>query len=169
MNNNQNNENKIYIRKVYKDKAENLLKKCMVIMFLSILTYILPLVLFKAFDFGLVFEVISLVFIVIAYNKMGQNDFRVLKRYTIIAMIPIGWLIIYDFIDLLANIGEVFIEVSMYYLTGDQFFYYLAPYLVDVLLIASIILLYKTYSSLKKAEGSEPVYDSYEDTFYDKL
>lgn len=169
MNNNQNNENKIHIRKVYKDKAENLLKKCMVIMFLSILTYILPLVLFKAFDFGLVFEVISLVFIVIAYNKMGQNDFRVLKRYTIIAMIPIGWLIIYDFIDLLANIGEVFIEVSMYYLTGDQFFYYLAPYLVDVLLIASIILLYKTYSSLKKAEGSEPVYDSYEDTFYDKL
>ena len=169
MNNNQNNENKIHIRKVYKDKAENLLKKCMVIMFLSILTYILPLVLFKAFDFGLVFEVISLVFIVIAYNKMGQNDFRVLKRYTIIAMIPIGWLIIYDFIDLLANIGEVFIEVSMYYLTGDQFFYYLAPYLVDVLLIASIILLYKTYSSLKKAEGSEAVYDSYEDTFYDKL
>ena len=169
MNNNQNNENKTHIRKVYKDKAENLLKKCMVIMFLSILTYILPLVLFKAFDFGLVFEVISLVFIEIAYNKMGQNDFRVLKRYTIIAMIPIGWLIIYDFIDLLANIGEVFIEVSMYYLTGDQFFYYLAPYLVDVLLIASIILLYKTYSSLKKAEGSEPVYDSYEDTFYDKL
>ena len=169
MNNNQNNENKTHIRKVYKDKAENLLKKCMVIMFLSILTYILPLVLFKAFDFGLVFEVISLVFIVIAYNKMGQNDFRVLKRYTIIAMIPIGWLIIYDFIDLLANIGEVFIEVSMYYLTGDQFFYYLAPYLVDVLLIASIILLYKTYSSLKKAEGSEAVYDSYEDTFYDKL
>ena len=169
MNNNQNNENKIHIRKVYKDKAENLLKKCMVIMFLSILTYILPLVLFKAFDFGLVFEVISLVFIVIAYNKMGQNDFRVLKRYTIIAMIPIGWLIIYDFIDLLANIGEVFIEVSMYYLTGDQFFYYLAPYLVDVLLIASIILLYKTYSSLKKAEGSEAVYDSYEDTFYDKF
>lgn len=169
MNNNQNNENKTHIRKVYKDKAENLLKKCMVIMFLSILKYILPLVLFKAFDFGLVFEVISLVFIVIAYNKMGQNDFRVLKRYTIIAMIPIGWLIIYDFIDLLANIGEVFIEVSMYYLTGDQFFYYLAPYLVDVLLIASIILLYKTYSSLKKAEGSEAVYDSYEDTFYDKL
>ena len=169
MNNNQNNENKTHIRKVYKDKAENLLKKCMVIMFLSILTYILPLVLFKAFDFGLVFEVISLVFIVIAYNKMGQNDFRVLKRYTIIAMITIGWLIIYDFIDLLANIGEVFIEVSMYYLTGDQFFYYLAPYLVDVLLIASIILLYKTYSSLKKAEGSEAVYDSYEDTFYDKL
>ena len=162
-------ENKTHIRKVYKDKAENLLKKCIVIMFLSIFTYIIPLVIFKALDFGLVFEVISLIFIIIAYNKMGQNDFRVLKRYTIIAMIPIGWLIIYDFIDLLANIGEVFIEVSMYYLTGDQFFYYLAPYLVDVLLIASIILLYKTYSSLKKAEGSEPVYDSYEDTFYDKL
>lgn len=169
MNNNQNSENEAHIRKVYKDKAENLLKKCIVIMFLSILTYILPLVLFKAFDFGLVFEVISLIFIIIAYNKIGQNDFRVLKRYTIIAMIPIGWLIIYDFIDLLVNIDEVFIEVSMYYLTGDQFFFYLGPYLADVLLVASIILLYKTYSSLKKAEGSEPVYDSYEDTFYDKL
>lgn len=83
-------------------------------------------------------------------------------------MIPIGWLIIYDFINLLANSGEVTIEVIHYYTSLDQYFYYLAPYLVDVTLIALIVLLYKSYSSVNRADGTT-VSNNYTDTFYDKL
>ena len=170
MNNIENNENETHIRKTYKDKTENLLKGCMSVMIVSLLTYLLPLIIFKAFDFGMIFEIITLVFIVIAYNKISQNDFKAVKKCIIIAMIPIGWLIIYDFINLLANIKEVLIEVFRYYFSFDQFFYYIEPYLVDVFLVATIILLYKTYSALKKAEGSESLEaEDYGDTFYDKL
>ena len=165
-----NIENETHIRKTYKDKTENLLKISMGIMTISLLTYLGPLIFFKAFDFGMIFEIITLVLIVIAYNKIGQNHFKTVKKCIIIAMISIGWLIIYDFINLLANIKEVLIEVFRYYFSFDQFFYYIEPYLVDVFLVATIILLYKTYSALKKAERNEPLEpEDYSDTFYDKL
>lgn len=161
-------ENKKHIEKIYADKATNLLKICIGIFIFSGLTYLIGIFLYNSFDFGLIFEIISFIFIVIAYNKIKQNDLQSAKRNTIIAMIPIGWIIIYDFINLLANISEVLIEVIRYYTSFDQYFYYLEPYLFDVTLVVSIVLLYKTYSSLSMADGSQKN-DDYIDTFYDKL
>ena len=83
-------------------------------------------------------------------------------------MIPIGWLIIYDLIDLIVNIGDVIPVVIDYYLSIDQFFYYIEPYLFDVILVATIILLYKAFSSLSRADNSKPA-ENYVDSFYDKL
>ena len=82
-------------------------------------------------------------------------------------MIPIGWLIIYDFINLLANLNEVMAIVIKYFTTWDRYYYSLRPYLVDVTLIVLIVLLYKSYSSVNKA-GNNTKSDNYTDIFYNK-
>lgn len=161
-------ENKNHIKKIYTDKATNLLKICVGISIFSGISYLIGILSYNSFDFGLIFEIISFIFIVTAFNKVNQNDLQSSKKNTIIAMIPIGWLIIYDLINLLVNITEVTSEVINYYTSFDQYFYYLEPYLFDVTLVISIILLYKTYSSLCIADGSKES-DNYVDTFYDKL
>ncbi len=164
----ENSKNEKHIENIYADKASNLLKICIGILIFSGITYLIGIFFYDAFDFGLIFEIISFIFIIMAYNKIEQNDFQAGKRNTIIAMIPIGWLIIYDLINLLVNSNEVLLEVIGYYTSFDQYFYYLEPYLFDVTLVATIILLYKTYSSLNKADGSKQS-DNYIDTFYDRL
>lgn len=161
-------DEKKHIEKIYKEKALKLLKFYMIIAIFSGLSYLIAIFLYKSFDFGLIFEIIAFVFIIIAYNKIEQSDFRLGKRNVIIAMFPIGWLIIYDLINLIANISEVLTEVIIYYTSIDQFFYFIEPYLYDVTLVASIILLYFTYSSLCKADGSKKA-DDYVESFYDKL
>ena len=171
MNDNNNQDidmkNRAHIQKIYVDKALRYLKFCIGIFAFSGFSYLIAL-LYNAFDFGLIFEIISFVFVIISINRLKQNQLQASKKSLVISMIPIGWLIIYDFINLLANSGEVTIEVIHYYTSLDQYFYYLAPYLVDVTLIALIVLLYKSYSSVNRADGTT-VSNNYTDTFYDKL
>ena len=162
------NEENVNIKKIGKDKACNLLKICMAISLFSIVTYIFMILVYNSFDFGFIFEVISFVFIIFAYNKIDLNDFQSGKRNIIIAMIPFGWLIIYDFIDLIVNIKEVLTEVAIYYLSMDQFFYYIEPYLFDVTLVANVVLLYKAFSALNKTETIKESED-YADIFYNKI
>lgn len=158
-------KNKKHIENVYKNKTINLLKICIGLSIFSFATYLSGIFFYNAFDFGLIFEIISFIF---ALNKILKNDFQSGKRNTIIAMIPIGWLIIYDFFNLCVNIIEVITKVSGYYLSFDRYFYYIKPYLFDVILIAMIILLYKSYRSLNRATNNSQS-DNYTDTFYDEL
>ncbi len=178
MNDNQDSDmkNKAHIQEVYRDKAIRFLKFCIGIFAFDGFTYLIPFVYntfdlghINAFDFGLIFEVISFVFVLLSIDRLKQNKLQSSKKSILIAMIPIGWLIIYDFINLLANIEEVLGEVVSYYIGPDKFFYFLAPYLVDVTLIAIIIFLYKSYSSINKSDGTTSVSDNYTDTFYNKL
>ena len=169
MNNNQDfdTKNKAHIQAVYVDKSIFFLKFCIGIFLFSVITYLIALE-YNAFDFGFIFEVISLVFVILSIDKLKKQKLQSAKKCIVIAMIPIGWLIIYDFINLLANLNEVMTNVIEYYTTWDRYFYSLRPYLVDVTLIALIVLLYKSYSSVNKADGTT-VSDSYADTFYNKL
>ena len=169
MNDNQDfdTKNKAHIQEVYVDKSIFFLKFCIGIFLFSVITYLIALE-YNAFDFGFIFEVISLVFVLLSIDKLKKQKLQSAKKCIIIAMIPIGWLIIYDFINLLANLNEVMANVIEYYTTWDRYFYSLRPYLVDVTLIALIVLLYKSYSSVNKADGTT-VSDSYADTFYNKL
>ncbi len=169
MTDNQNLEmkNKAHVQEVYVDKAIRLLKFCIGIFALSGITYLIALA-YNLFDFGLIFEIISFIFVLLSIDRLKQHKLQSSKKTIVIAMIPIGWLIIYDFINLLANLGEVIREVVNYYTSIDQFFYFLGPYLVDVTLISLIVLLYKSYSSVNKADGTT-VSNSYADTFYNKL
>lgn len=163
-----NIETQKHIRKIYIDKAINLLKFCIGIFIFSGLTYLIGIFAYNSFDFGLILEIISFIFVVLALNNIKQDNLSSGKKNTIIAMIPVGWLVIYDFIILLANSGEVLVEIISYFLSFDQFFYCLEPYLFDITLIISIVLLYKTYSSLCLADGSKKS-SNYIDSFYDKL
>lgn len=169
MNDNQDfdTKNKAHIQEVYVDKSIFFLKFCIGIFLFSVITYLIALE-YNAFDFGFIFEVISLVFVILSIDKLKKQKLQSAKKCIVIAMIPIGWLIIYDFINLLANLNEVMTNVIEYYTTWDRYFYSLRPYLVDVTLIALIVLLYKSYSSVNKADGTT-VSDSYADTFYNKL
>lgn len=169
MKDNQNfdKKNKAHIQEAYIDKSIFFLKVCLGIILFSIIIYLIGLE-HDAFDCGFVFEVISLVFVILSINKLKKHQLPSAKKCIVIAMIPIGWLIIYDFINLLANINEVMENVIEYYTTWDIYFYSLRPYLVDVTLIILIVLLYKSYSSVNKADVSTAS-DSYTDRFYNKL
>lgn len=168
MNENQdlNKENKEQFQKVYVDKAIFFLKFCIGIFIFSIITYLIALE-YNAFDFGFIFEVISLVFVLLSIDNLKKHKLQSAKTCIVIAMIPIGWLIIYDFINLLANLNEVMANVIKYFTTWDRYYYSLRPYLVDVTLIVLIVLLYKSYSSVNKA-GNNTKSDNYTDIFYNK-
>ena len=161
-------ENKEHIQKIYTEKAQKLLKFCIVILIVNGITYLIGFFLYNSFDFGLVFEIITFIFILIANNRIEQKNMKLGKINTIMAIIPISFLIIYDLIHLAINIEEVLEEVLIYYTSPDQFFYNIEPYLFDVTLIAVIKLLYKTYKALNKADNTQQS-ENYLDTFYDNL
>ncbi len=169
-------ENQKHTQEVYIDKALFFLKICIGIFAFDGITYLIPFFYNaigfgneNAFDFGLIFEVISFVFLLISIDRLKSNALQSCKKSIIIAMIPLGWLIIYDFISLLANFGEVAGEVISYYIGLDKYFYFLSPYLVDITLVALVLLLFKSYSSISKADGTTASIDNYTDTFYKKL
>lgn len=156
------------VEKIYKEKSIKLLKICQGFLCFSFLFYIVGIFLFNSFDFGLILELITFCVILFTIFKIKQNDFRLSKKTTVIAMLPLIFLILYDFINLLINIEEVTLEVIGYYLSFDRYFYYIQPYLYDVLSVTIVILLFRVYSSLNFADGSKK-HDNYVDSFYDRL
>lgn len=161
-------ENKEHIKKVYTEKTINLLKICLGLSVFSLCTYLVGIFLYQSFDFGCIFEMISFVFVLLTYLNVQKNNWQTSKRNVIIAMLPLGWLLVYDFIYLLIHLNEVLPEIVGYYTSFDQYFYYLGPYLFDFTLIASLFLLYKVYSSLCIVDGTRKD-NSFTDTFYDTL
>ena len=83
-------------------------------------------------------------------------------------MIPIGWVLIYDLIDLFANITTVLETVAEFYLSASWIFYYIEPYIWDVTLAANFALLILAYFSVCKADGSQKS-DDFTENFYDEL
>ena len=99
-------EEKEFIIKVNVDKAKNKTIAPILLMIISILTYVVPLM-FGDFDFGIIFEITSLVFLIISRNYMNKYDVARSKRYIICAMIPIGWILIYDIIFIVSYIIDM--------------------------------------------------------------
>ena len=62
-----------YFRKVNIDKAENKTKVAFIIIIISLLTYVIPLM-NGVYDFGIIFEVITLIFLIIARIFMKKYD-----------------------------------------------------------------------------------------------
>lgn len=155
-----------HVKATYLDSANTLLNYSIGIFILSFITYAIAL-LYSNFDFGLVFEAIAVVLVFMAKNRIKNEDIKTSKLCIIIAMLPIFFLLGFDLINLLLNLGEVLVEVFHYYTSFDQFFYNIEPYIADVTLIIIIVLFFKAYFSLKHAEGS--VEKTYTDNFYDSL
>ena len=94
---------KEFIKEVNIDKAKKKTIAPMVFIGISLLTYVMPLMWGK-FDFGILFEVASLVFLILSRNYMSQYDETRAKRYIICSIVSIGWILIYDIILLCVSI-----------------------------------------------------------------
>ena len=150
-------EEKIFAVKVNVDKAKNKTIIPIILIVISILTYVVPLI-FGEFDFGIVFEVISLIFLLIARNYMDKyNEIRS-KKYIICATIPIGWMLIYDIIVLLSSVQNV---VDKAFFGYDYFF-------GEILSILYILILFAINKDLAKADNPFKYKES-TDWFYENF
>ena len=143
-------------KKVSMEKANNKLIIPILLLVISILTYIIPLM-YGEFDFGLIFETIALVLLVIAKRYIVSNDEKRTKRYIICSMLLIGWLLIYDIIWLILYILE---GVDLFNLTYNFFF-------GEIFSIGSIAFLYSINKDLSKT--SEQIkYENNKNWFYEE-
>lgn len=145
-----------FIREVNIDKAKKKTIAPMVFIGISLLTYVMPLM-WGEFDFGILFEVASLVFLILARNYMSQYDETRAKRYIICSIVSIGWILIYDIILLCVSIQDA-IDVAFLgydYLLGEFF------------LILYLIILFAINKDLSKADNPEKYKES-TDWFYER-
>ena len=146
-----------FIKEVNIDKAKKKTIAPMVFIGISLLTYVMPLM-WGEFDFGILFEVASLVFLILARNYMSQYDETRAKRYIICSIVSIGWILIYDIILLCVSIQDA-IDVAFLgydYLLGEFF------------LILYLIILFAINKDLSKADNPEKYKES-TDWFYERF
>lgn len=147
---------KEFIKEVNIDKAKKKTIAPMVFIGISLLTYVVPFLLGE-FDFGILFEIASLVFLILSRNYMSQYDETRAKRYIICSIVSIGWILIYDIILLCVSIQNA-IDVAFLgydYLLGEFF------------LILYLIILFAINKDLSKADNPEKYKES-TDWFYEK-
>lgn len=152
-------EEKEFIKKVNVDKAKNKTKIPIVLMILSLLTYVMPLM-YGEFDFGIVFEIISLVFLLIARSYMSKYDEIRSKRYIICSMVAIGWILIYDVILLCSYVQDV---VDLALLGYDFYFGEIFSILYLIILFAINRDLSKADNPIKYKESTDWFYETYEE------
>ena len=110
------NEEKEFIKKVNVDKAIKKTTAAMVFIGISILTYVIPMIMGE-YDFGIIFEVLSLIFILVSRSYMKEYDEISAKKYNIFAIASIGWILIYDlliFISLMESMLDLTAMVYVY-------------------------------------------------------
>lgn len=152
-----NDKEKEFVKNVNIDKAKNKIMACIGLTIISLLSYVVPLM-FGNFDFGMVFEILTLVFIFIARHYMSNYDEDRSKRFTIFAMIPIGWLLIYDLITILSYVSNVL----------DFTFLGLDFVLQEGFTILDLLILLAINKDLRKADNPEKYKES-TDWFYERL
>ncbi len=147
---------KDFVKNINIDKAKNKTIICIVLTLINLVSYVIPLIL-GDFDFGIIFEFLTLIFLIITRYYMSNYDEDRSKRFTIFAMIPIGWLIIYDFITILSYISDV---VDFAFL-GLDFIWQ------ELFTILNLIVLFLINKDLRKADNPEKYKES-TDWFYEK-
>lgn len=138
----------------------NALKKSnisIILILVSMVTYIRALIIYLTFDFGMIFEILSLIALIISRIYMKNNDEKNSKKFIIIAAGLIIWLIIYDIVFLLYTI-KTFMDIALFEWT----------FLFDeLILIGYLISLYEIYKKLSKISNPEKFKES-TDWFYEK-
>ena len=147
---------KDFVKNINIDKAKNKTIICIVLTLINLASYVIPLLL-GDFDFGVIFEFLTLIFLIITRYYMSNYDEDRSKKFTIFAMIPIGWLIIYDFITILSYISDV-VDVAF---LGLDFIWQ------ELLTILNLIVLFLINKDLRKADNPEKYKES-TDWFYEK-
>lgn len=150
---------KEFIKKINVDKAKNKASASMLLIIISLLTYVIPLI-YGEFDFGIIFEIVSLVFLVMAKSYMTKYDDIKAKRYIICSMIAIGWILIYDIILLCATMEDI---VDLAFLGYDYFFGEGVTILYLSTLFAINRDLSKTDNPERYKESTDWFYEKYEE------
>lgn len=149
-------EEKDFIKKVNMEKANNKILIPILLLVISILTYIVPLM-YGAFDFGLIFEIIAFIFLLIAKKYILINDEKKAKRYIICSMLSIGWLLIYDCIWFISYILD---GLDLFYLIYNFFF-------GEILSISSILFLFSINKDVSNI-NEKIEYKENKDWFYEE-
>jgi len=145
---NETEEQKEFTKKIYLEKAKNILKIPLIVILLNMLMYML-LILYGTFDFGILFYAVTLIGIIFAFNCINKKIISICKKIIIFSMIPIILLLFCDFAIVILDI-----ETYMWDLIG-----------IDLILV--IGTLYAVYTNLCKAEGDKR-FEQPTDWFYDK-
>lgn len=151
-------DEKEFIKKVNVDKAKNKTIIPIILMIISILTYIPPLI-FGEFDFGIIFEIVSLVFLLVARNYMSKYDETRSKRYIICSMVSIGWILIFDIMIFISSIQDI---VDVAFIGYDYFFGEILSILYLMILFAINRDLSKADNPAKYRESTDWFYETYE-------
>lgn len=160
-------EQEEHIEKTYKEKADNNIKICLIICTLSMITYIIPIFL-ENFDFGIIFEVLAVIFIILGKIQLGKDNYNNAKQFIALAMIPVLSMILYDLVELITHWEEVLYTVGEYFITMSGMFFSIEPYLFDPFLVIIFVLLLKIYESISRADGTDKTNDV-QKNFYDRL
>lgn len=160
-------EERKFIEKINIDKAKNKTILAIIIIGISLLTYVIPLIIYEEFDFGIVFEIISLIFLLIARYYMSKYDVSRAKRYNVCAIASVGWLLIYDMIVFFTAIVEAGISASEYGYIFLALAISIPEYLyLELDLIMYILMLFVINRYLSKADN--PIkYKESTDWFYE--
>lgn len=156
-----------YIKKIYNKEGKRYIKFAKIVLIFNFFTYILGYCLWKEFDFGVIFEIIAFILLLQVQKFLEKQIPEKPKKFTVMAMFSIGWLIVYDILISIAHLPEIINTVLTYFLSGDFIFYILVLDLVDFTLILIIVFLIIAYRRFAKAEGSKE-YNTSIDWFYDK-
>jgi len=142
-------EEQNFIKTIYVDKANKKIIAPIVLIIISILTYIFPLIL-GDFDFGIIFEGSSFVFMIVSKFYMSKYIESKAMICNIISMLFIGWILVYDILLLISNI------------INGVFIYYFG----ETLPVFIIILLFTVHTDLYKANNPEKLKEN-TDWFYE--
>lgn len=148
-------EEKDFSKKVNMEKANNKLIIPILLLVISILTYIVPLM-YGQFDFGLILEIIAFVLLLIAKRYIIINDEKKTKKCIICSILIIGWLFVYDVIWVISSIIE---GVKLFNLIYNFF-------LGEILSIISIVFLISVNKDLSKT--NEKVSGNNKNWFYEE-
>lgn len=151
------NDEKKFVKKINVDKAKNKTEFAIACFIVSILSYVIPF-LVGEYDFGIVFEIATLVCIFIARSRMSIYDEDGSKRYIVIAMLSIGWLLVYDIVTIVLSAYD-FIDIL------DMS---VSLILQEIFTLFGFSFLFAIYKDLRKADNPEKFKES-TDWFYESL
>ncbi|MBQ8298501.1 MAG: hypothetical protein IJX99_01275 [Clostridia bacterium] len=152
-------EQKAHIKKTYSMKANTYLKFSLAVLFFDLLTYVFFLTLGE-FDFGIIFELVALVFTIFAIFASDKEDIKKTKRNIIISSLSIGWLLLYDIICALPYLIDYLLVLTGYYY----------PSLYDLLGLTLVFIIafnVLAYKAITRASGTVASEEDIKDWFYD--
>lgn len=143
---------KEFVKKINIDKAINKSNIAIVLITISVLTYVVPLI-EGNFDFGMIFEVISLVFTLISRLYMSKYNAIKSRTFNICSIFSVGWILIYDIMFFLSSTD------SLFYIDYYDWF--------EIFTIGYMVILFLINKDLSKADNPEKYKES-TDWFYEK-